>query len=102
MNRREPLVSCLISALPQFSRGGMVRSPSVAIFICAGTAPATSGGQTRPPRALSSASRAVQRFSCSCDGATPAVPMNEPLGMRTPGSCGEVAYCGLMSQCTTK
>ena len=68
----------------------------------AGTAWSASGSQTRPPRALSSASRADQRASCSCDGATPAVPMNAPFGMRTPGSWGEVAYSGVMSQCATK
>ena len=99
MNRREPFVSCLASTFPQFSRGGMVRSPSLAMTPPAGAASSGSGGAAIPPRRAYSASRAVHSFNCACDGASPAVPINDPSGMRTPGTCAEVAHPSAMFQC---
>ena len=64
----------------------------------AGTAAAAVGGITLPPCEGDRLPAPPISLSCSRDGATPAVPMKEPFGMRTPGSCGEVAYSGVMSQ----
>src|SRR5579862_3240842 len=70
-NSRAPLLSCLMSRLPPFSRGGIVRKASEAIGSVAGTAPRASGGSASPPRAASSASRRVTRSRSSREGATP-------------------------------
>ena len=99
-SRRDPLVSCLASTLPQFSRGGIVRAPSAAILGSLGTASSASGSMARPPRATRSVSRRVHSASSSREGARPAVPMKLPSGMRTPGSFAEVAQPSLMSHCT--
>src|SRR5204862_2445086 len=65
-----------------------------------GTALLASARKAVPPRFLSSASRLAQRRSCSCDGATPAVPMKAAFGIRPPGNDGEVAHSWVKPQCT--
>src|SRR5215510_11352127 len=94
----DPFVSCFTSKLPPFSRGGSVRSPSVAAGPRLGTAPVASGGKTKPPRASSSFSRFVHACTCASDGATPDTPMNDAPGMRTPGSFGDVAQLSRICQ----
>ena len=49
ISRREPLVSCLASTLPQL-RGGSVRRPSSAMGPRGGTASCGSGRNAMPPR----------------------------------------------------
>ena len=58
-----PVSYCLMSMLPAVSRGGTVRSPSLAIGSPDGTAPSASGGSAKPPRSASSASRSVARLA---------------------------------------
>src|SRR6266487_663738 len=87
----EPAVNCFTSKFPPHSRGGMVRSPSVAVVPVEGIAPPASGGKTTLPVAIASFSRFVHSFNLSFEGATPDTPMKGAPGMRTPGSCSEVA-----------
>ena len=78
----------------------MVRRPWLATGSVAGTASSGSGGAAMPPRAARSASRLRHCSTCACDGASPAVPIKEPSGIRTPGSSFEVAQPSLISQWT--
>ena len=75
-----------------------MRSPCVAAGPEAGTAPSGSGGRAKPFRDATSASRRAQASTCARDGATPETPMNGAPGMRTPGSCGDVAQPSAMVQ----
>ena len=78
-----------MSRLPPVSRGGIVRSPLAAD---GGTALSGDGSATGPPRvAQIRSSRARNRSSRSCDGATPTTPANISPGTATPGSSSERA-----------
>src|SRR3984893_1152445 len=98
-NSFAPLVNCLTSKLPPFSRGGKVRRPARPEGPV-GTAPAGSGGRANPPLSMTRCSRAVHSASFSTEGATADTPMNGAPGMRTPGICAEVAQLSAIRQCT--
>ena len=68
-NSLAPLVNCLTSKLPPFSRGGRVRRPARPQGP-PGTAPAGLGGSTKPPVSSARCSRAVHSSSFCADGAT--------------------------------
>ena len=66
-----------------------------------GTAPAASGGSTRPPRLEHALLARGPRGQLLARRAPPPItPMNGAPGMRTPGSCAEVAQPSAICQCT--
>ena len=99
-NSFAPLVSCLTSKFPPFSRGGSVRSPSRPQRP-PGTAPAASGGKTMPPFSSARCSRSAHSLSFCPDGAVAEMPMKGAPGMRTPGISAAVAQPSRIFQWAT-
>ena len=93
---RAPLLSCLMSRLPPFSRGGIVRNACEAIGSAAGTAPCFLGRQRDAATAGRFASRRWTVSRNAFEGATPMTPTNEPSGMRTPGNSADSANPSLI------
>lgn len=85
-----PTTICLMSMLPPFSRGGMVRRHSplwlpLGPHTAAGSALVGSGGSATPPASPSCFSRASHVSTSGLPGSVPTVPMKPLKGTRTPG-----------------